>query len=205
MEKIQPFKTAAEAIDSLDNGGRFYNIFTHSHDQKISEAEVSKVAGLFFEKQKAMLFLEMAMDKLDASAKAEVVGRFDDNLKAGYEKFKPVVLSPAEALNGPDAANVIIRGTPKSVHSDTYLTGFILVPVVNVFTLIPVSEYYDAYEIRDEVSGEVIVLAAARDKERLPETHIIMGGVLKTPDANEEGRAPGKRFLEVSYYVEEML
>ncbi|SHM45933.1 hypothetical protein SAMN05444266_108153 [Chitinophaga jiangningensis] len=205
MEKIQPFKTAAEAIDSLDNGGRFYNIFTHSHDEKISEAEVSKVAGLFFEQQKSMLFLELAMDKLDAGAKAEVISKFDDRLKAGYEKFKPVELSPTEALSGPDAANVIIRGTPKAVNSESYLTGFILVPVVNVFTLIPVSEYYDAYEIRDDESGEVIVLAAARGKEKLPEMHIVMGGVLKTPDANEDGRAPGKKFLEVTYYVEEAL
>ena len=47
MQKIIPYRDYAGALEALDNGGRFYNIFTHAKDDEVSLAELAKVAGVF--------------------------------------------------------------------------------------------------------------------------------------------------------------
>ncbi|WP_212004960.1 hypothetical protein [Chitinophaga sp. HK235] len=112
MEKIKPFKDAAEAISHLDNGGRFYNIFTHSNDRSISHSEVGKVAGLYFGKQKEILFLELAIAGLDENSKAAIMDKFDAELQESYNKYKAHDLLPSEVNDkGMVASNVIIKNS----------------------------------------------------------------------------------------------
>ncbi|MFT3822927.1 MAG: hypothetical protein QM731_03365 [Chitinophagaceae bacterium] len=202
MEKIKPFKDPAEAISSLDNGGRFYNIFTHPNDEKISESEVGKVAGVFFEKQKSILFMDLAIAHLAESAKEMIRQKFDNDLQASYNKFKAQELQPAETESkGIVASNVIISGIPRLTNSKSRISGVILVPVASTFTMIPITEYYDVYEISDNDSDATFVITTLKGKEKLPEKKIKVGGVLKELKKIEKG-ASGK-FLEVSYFVED--
>ncbi|MDQ1086409.1 hypothetical protein [Siphonobacter sp. SORGH_AS_1065] len=69
MEEIKPYTTFEEALRDLDNGGHFYNLFTQAEDDIITQAELSKVSGVFFAKQQMILFLEMALSKLDETEK----------------------------------------------------------------------------------------------------------------------------------------
>jgi len=52
MKKVNPYRYVDEALSSLDNGGRFYNIFTKAMDGIISKSELGKVGGVFNDKQK---------------------------------------------------------------------------------------------------------------------------------------------------------
>jgi hypothetical protein len=52
MDKIIPFKYLDDILSIFDNGGRFYNLLTKANDGNISQEELSKVAGLFSDKQK---------------------------------------------------------------------------------------------------------------------------------------------------------
>lgn len=45
MKKIESYIDVNDAISDLDNGGRFYNLFTHADDGIISQAELGKVGG----------------------------------------------------------------------------------------------------------------------------------------------------------------
>ena len=67
MKKIEPYKNINEATLSLDNGGRFYNVLTKSDDGIISSSELGKVAGLFIDKQKMVLFLDLATSNFDVN------------------------------------------------------------------------------------------------------------------------------------------
>ena len=47
-----PYRTVRNALTSIDNGGRFYNLLTKANDGNISTSELGKVAGSFSDKQK---------------------------------------------------------------------------------------------------------------------------------------------------------
>ncbi|VTP98609.1 hypothetical protein [Sphingobacterium daejeonense] len=65
MEQISLFKSASQAIDSLDNGAEYYNIFTKADDDLISQSEVSKVAGVRLPKQKSCSIFKIGNVRID--------------------------------------------------------------------------------------------------------------------------------------------
>ncbi len=166
----------------------------------ISLAEVGKVAGLFLGKQKEMLYLELALTGLSDADKAIVQQKFDSDLADSYAKFKALRLSPAEiASKGIISSNVILSGIPKLVNSGTRLKGFILVPAGPAFTMLPISEIYDTYELSDPTGTAHFLIVTEKDKEKLPEQLITVGGILKESRDNDD--APADLFVEVSYYL----
>lgn len=204
MEKIITFKNTAEAIDSLDNGGRFYNVLTKPHDEVVSLAEVGKVAGLFFEKQKAILFLELALSALEEDAKQEIISKFDKDLQATYNKHKPQWLLPSMVKSeGVTGVNTVITGIPHLIDSNSELNGFIFIPAGKALVMVPIFDEYDIYEIRDEQHSETFIIGNKRGKEKLPEKRLKVGGVLKEMKAKKEDKAALDRFLEINYFVDE--
>jgi hypothetical protein len=206
MKQIEPYVNVSEAISSLDNGGRFYNVLTHAEDGIISQSEVGKVGGLFNEKQKVILFLELSISKLDAGAKADLISKLDDNLQANYQKYKPQELLPSEANSKAVlSANAIITGFPKMVDSRSEFTGLILIPIMAgkamTFIPVPIIEKYDIYEIRDERSSETFLIAHAKDSDKLPEQKIKVAGVLKELKMKKDDENSVKKFLEINYFL----
>lgn len=206
MKQITPYNNSAEAIQSLDNGGRFYNLLTSADDGIISHAELGKVGGLFNEKQKMILFLELSLHQLDGASKAEVLSKFDDSLMASYKKYKAQVLLPSEAEEkGVLANNAIITGVPKVIGNESKFTGMILVPImagkVMTMVMIPVIEKYDIYEIRDESTSDTFLIAHAKEANKLPEEKIIVAGVLKELKPKKGEDSATKKFLEINYFL----
>lgn len=203
MEQITLFKSASQAIDNLDNGGQFYNIFTKADDDLISQSEVSKVAGASLQKQKAVLFLNLAMSKLSAREQQEIEGRFDDKLSDNFQKYSPQSINSNAELESLDAGTgVIISGTPRKIEGEGIISGFISIPVIDVFTLIPISETYIVYEIKDDVSGEAVLVAHDKDAGLLPESPIKIAGVIKQFQLTQEDESEFQKFIEVDFYSE---
>lgn len=207
MKQIQPYNNIDEAVLSLDNGGRFYNILTHAEDGSISQAELAKVGGLFNEKQKMILFLELSISRLDAQAKAELLSKLDNNLQLNYQKYKAQELLPSEANEkGILAANAIISGIPKMRESKSDFKGYIIIPIVagkvTTFIPVPIIDKYDIYEIRDEIAAETFLIAHARGTEKLPEQQIKVAGVLKELKLEKNEEPAAKKFLEVNYFLD---
>jgi hypothetical protein len=201
MKQIHPYQSVAEALTALDNGGRFYNLFTQAEDGTITQAELAKVSGLFNEKQKLVLFLDLSLSQLDTDSRNEVISRLDDKLKAVYHKYAPIELSPAEVNEiGTKSSNIVVSGIPELKESKNYFSGMILVPVGKAFVPIPISDMYHVYEIRDEQSAEIMIIAHATGSEKLPSKKIKVGGVLKElkPDKNAPSTSS---FLEINYFM----
>ena len=207
MKKIEPYKNISEAVATLDNGGRFYNILTKIDDGIISGSELGKVAGLLSDKQKMILFFELSVSKLDQANREEVVSKLESKLQKAYQRYKPQKLSPSEAKSmGVVSSNAIITGIPTLVESKTDLLGFIMVPIITdkatTFTIVPLIEKYDVYEMRDEPASNTFLIAHAKGSKKLPQRKITVAGVLKELKSRKNEVGSTKVFLEAIYHVE---
>ena len=206
MRKITPYKTHRNALAALDNGGRFYNVLTKSSDGEIAKAELAKLAGAFSDHQRMFLFLEMALANLDEDNTRSIIRALSPELRAQYRKHKPAFLTPAEALQkGKPAKPLIVTGTPRYVKSNSDFVGFIMIPImagkVTTFTMIPIIDQYDVYEVRDQESDEIFLIAHARIKNKLPKTPTRFGGVLKKLQPDKSRPSAHKVYLEVLFYT----
>lgn len=194
-------------MKSLDNGGRFFNIFTKANDGMITGSELSKVGGFGQSDQKLMLFLQMSISKLDDMDKAKIVSKLKGDLKGKYKKFLAQELLPSEMQSKKDiSSNFILTGIPKLKESKSDISGFIYVPIqagdVTSFTMVPIVEAYDFYELIDEKTEETFVIAHAKTKEYLPEKCIKIGGILKEMKNEEKKDNPPKTYLEIAYQMD---
>ncbi|RAJ78988.1 hypothetical protein CLV59_10648 [Chitinophaga dinghuensis] len=198
MELVVPFKNYEDAMATLDNGGRFYNLFNHADDQIISQAEVGKAAGVFIGKQQGILFLELATSELSESARKDIFSKFDQELQHNYTQYKPVQLLPSEVgSKGTLGASIIIEGIPQLVDAKTVFKGYNIILVVNTLIPVPIAESYDVYEIKDANTGDTFIIANSKEKKKLPEQKVKVGGILTELNDSKE------KFLEVNYYVVE--
>ncbi|MBK6265649.1 hypothetical protein JKA74_11425 [Marivirga sp. S37H4] len=205
MKKIAPFQNLKDANTILDNGGRFYNILTKADDGEITTAEIGKVAGLFNDKQKMVLYFAMSISALDSSEKKEIEAALSDNLKQAYEKYPLQILKPSEAESkGILSSNAIITGIPKMIESKSDFKGFIMVPVSTGKTMslimIPIIDQYDVYHIHDNESSKTFLIAHARGADKLPEKTIRVGGTFKELKLKEGKKEIPTMFLEALYY-----
>lgn len=193
----------------MDNGGRFYNVLTKSSDGTISQAELGKVAGRFTDKQKMVLFFDLATSALAIEEKKELISQLDDALKAAYKKHKTVAMSVSEAnTTTAIGSNIIVNGIPTLIDAKSDFTGLIMVPIstgnATTFVMLPIVDTYDVYEIRDEASSDTFLIAHARGKQKLPHKKVKVAGIIKELKAKKEEENGSKRFLEVLYFLEEV-
>lgn len=204
MEIVKPFTKINEAISSLDNGGRFYNVLTKAKDGIISQAELGKLGGIFNDKQNMILFLELSISKLKESEKETIISKLDESLKEAYLKYKPQHLLPSQVNEkGILASTIVLTGVPELIDSKTDFNGFIMIPIMTgktmTFTLIPMIDTYDVYELRDEKTSETFIIAHSKSSEKLPNKKMVIAGVLKELEKDKQGIK--KKFLEAIYYV----
>lgn len=205
MKKITPYKTTRNALASLDNGGRFYNLITKADDGKISTAELSKAAGVFSGKQQMVLFLEMSLSTLPAESRKQILSSVSEDIKEAIYKYPTQHLLPSEAeRKGILSRNAIVTGIPRRIDSTEKFTGFIMIPVmagkVTTFMMIPIIEQYDIYELRDEKSSKEFLIAHSKSTNKLPEIRIKCAGVLKELKSEEKESSKVSIFLETIYY-----
>lgn len=208
MKQIIPFHTFQEAIESFDNGGRFYNFLCHAKDGVVSPAELGKVAGVTHDPQAMILYLTMSISHLDSHARNELISHLDAALLSMFEKYCPVQASLEQVVkHGEAGTSTILVGTPKKISSTTDFGGSIMVPVivdtVTSFAIVPIVTTYDVYELSSEDGGVVVTVAHQKDKSPLPERNLRIGGMLTALNHSEETDVPKEVFLEVQYFMEE--
>ncbi|MEQ9310247.1 MAG: hypothetical protein RLN90_12400 [Balneolaceae bacterium] len=206
MKLISPYKTTKNALTSLDNGGRFYNLITKANDGNISSSELGKVAGVISGKQKMILFLEMSLSKLPTQERKKILNILSSDLKSAIRKYPTQYLLPSEAKEkGILTQNAIISGIPTYLDSKSDFNGFIMVPImtgkVTTFMMVPLIDEYDIYEIRDQESSDTFLIAHSKSKKKLPEQNITLGGILKELKEKEDEDAPAIIFLETHFYT----
>jgi len=206
MKKIEVYRTLRGAKSALDNGGRFYNIFTDADDGQIEPAELAKVAGVFTDRQKMCLYVDMALTGLKQSEADSVIQAMTPELQLQYRQNRPQHYTPAQAnRSGITGTSAIVAGVPQHVDSRTVFQGFIMVPMstgnVTTLMMIPISDRYDVYEVRDQETEDEFLVAHARGSYQLPETHTVLGGILKEVKGDDSNKPKHSLFLDTIYYV----
>lgn len=208
MKQIIPFHTFKEAIESFDNGGRFFNFLSHAKDGVVTPAELGKVAGVTHDPQAMILYLMMSISHLDNHSKERVLAHLDTALFDLYEKYHPVHMTLEQFTKlGKAGISTTVIGTPKKISSTTDFGGSIMVPVivdtVTSFTIVPIVSVYDVYELTSEEGNAVVTVAHHKEKSPLPERKLRLGGMLTSLNQSEGTDKTSEVFLEVQYYLEE--
>lgn len=206
MKKIVPFTSQQEALITLDNGGRFYNLITKANDGNINTSELSKVAGIISDKQRMILYLELSLHKLSGDSRKGILKTFSQDLKSAVKKYATQYLTPSEAnKKGELARNTVLEGIPRYVESKSDFSGFIMIPIMSgkttTFMMVPIFDHYDVYELRDDVTSDTFLIAHSKGSEKLPERKITVGGILKELKKDKKDVSPTTIFLEAHYYI----
>jgi hypothetical protein len=203
MRQIRPYQTAQGAKRALDNGGRFYNLFSQAGDDVVEGSELARAAGVVSADAKAFMHFQMALMELPERQQAEVQALLSLNLREKLEAKRAQVLLPSrvEAEAGAGQA-AIITGYPFFVEDKSQFTGFIII-VTPVLAMIPIFEMYDVYEVFDTPARTErrTVLATVRGSNRLDVVPYRFGGMLKELQFEDKTGKDHGLYLEAIYYT----
>jgi hypothetical protein len=204
MRKLQPYVTVRGAQAALDNGGRFYNLFSKPSDDVVDPAELARAAGVISAGTQAFLFFEMALFDLPASEKERVVSLLSPALRERYAARRPAVLAPSVVESeGRAGRPAIVSGYPVFLEDRTQFTGFIMVPTGRTLIMVPIFDRFDVYEVYDTPDRDTprTVIATTRGSKRLDGIHARFGGMLRELHFEDVTGKEHALYLEALYYT----
>ena len=204
MREIRPYRTVRGARQALDNGGRFFNLFARSGDDRVDSAELARAAGVYSTGMRAFLYFEMALMELPPVERYEVVSRLSPDLEPRYQANRPKILAPSSVESeGQAGTPTIVAGYPMFVEDRTQFTGFIILVVKPTIVLLPVFDQFDVYEVFDapEMRTSRTVIATVRGSSWLDGVHARFGGVLKELYFGDKTGGEHGLYLETMYYT----
>ncbi len=208
MRKVTPYRSFHGAARALDNGGRFYNVFTKAGDAEVTSAELSKAAGLGGGLGGAFLFFELATAELSDGDRSQLRAMLAPSLKEKWDKKGPAWLEP-EAFDEQAELekSFIVEGVAEKHDEETAVTCFIMIPVmvgqVTTFTQIPITEAFDVYFVgsRDGVGEGGCVVVVPKGAKVPQGVSIRWGGIAKERREGKGDDAPKRLYLEPRYYT----
>ncbi|MFC1762983.1 hypothetical protein ACFL6U_13000 [Planctomycetota bacterium] len=207
MKQITPYRTVQGALNALDNGGRFYNVFTKAKDDVITDSELYKAAGVYSGQDKAHLFFELALSNLSDAEKEHVIQRMSPELRSRYLQSKPKQVQIATfEQQVTETDTVIVAGFPVFLENKTRFSGFIMIPIctgkVTTFTMIPIIDQFDIYEVYDtsDLQGKKTIIATVRGSRRLSRTKTTFGGIVKKIQFKDKSKKKHRLYVETLFY-----
>lgn len=208
MREITPYKTVQGLTKAIDNGGRFYNLFSHAGDHQVSKGELAKAAGVFSSGDSAFLFLEMAQYDLPPQDHATVEQMLEPELRRSYQRQRPTTMAPSAVdAEGEAGTAVIVTGYPTFVENKTEFNGFIMIPVSTgtstTFSMVPIFDQFDVYEVFDDeqMRKPSSVVARSRGKRLEHDGPVRFGGVLRKLEFKKDEERVHDLYLEAAFYT----
>ena len=163
MKKVYPYRTAAGALRALDNGGRFYHLFSRAGDDVITPAELRRVAGAFGDDRPAAAFFALALSALDRADQDRVRAALGPETRNLLRWYEPRAIEPARFATDAKAGKPYVVEGPVQRFDDETRTGVIFVPLqvgsVMTVTPIPIQSRFTVYQVGDaEPGAECLVL-----------------------------------------------
>ncbi|UCG59855.1 MAG: hypothetical protein JSU70_10105 [Phycisphaerales bacterium] len=207
MKQIAPYRTLQGALNALDNGGRFYNVFTKAKDEVITDSELFKAAGVFSGKAQAFLFFELALSDLSEADRDHVIQRLSGELRSAYLRQRPKrteIEVFEQVVRETDA--VIVAGFPVFLEDKTQFSGFIFIPIctgkVTTFMMVPIFDKFDVYEVyaNSDLTGDKTIIATVRGSKRLSPALTTFGGIVKKLKFKNESERTHSFYVETLFY-----
>ncbi|ANM30349.1 hypothetical protein ABI59_13370 [Acidobacteria bacterium Mor1] len=213
MRRVQPYKTFNGAARALDNGGRFYNLFTRAGDETVSTAELRRVAAASGGIRGALVFFEMALGELSAEERDRLVSMLEPKLRRELQAAPVEVVEP-DAFAGRAQAGrpYIVEGYATQVDTTSAITSFIMIPIqvnnITTFSMLPITEVYDVYHLSGskgrgssppDDAGCTLTLTKSSGVDMTGP--IRWGGIAKEQSAGTEKGAPKTLYLDPCCYM----
>ena len=208
MREIEPYRNLQELQKAIDNGGRFYNLFTAADDAVVSPGELAKAAGVFTAGMEAFLFLELAQQKLSAEDRKAVFELLQPSLQKRFAIAGPKLLVPSsvECACAVDQA-VVTTGFARFMREASQLGGFVMVPIMvgKVMTMIPnpITDTFCIYEFFDDaaMTSASAMVTTPKDKRFEHEGPIRVGGAMRKIEYKDKEPKTHELFLETLYFT----
>jgi hypothetical protein len=206
MNKIIPYKTLKGAANALDNGGRFYNIFTKARDGIITGAELGKEAGLMWgHKELGLHYFKLAISELSDNDQVSLAMRLEPDLQ---EMLPNLVDVTPDTMSISEATKVVtIRGVMERVSCPEELDAYFLTTVVinNIPTQVRnhVSRHYHVYRVYQDTGkrGNAVLMGVLKKKSKPPEGEMIRAVGTVFQQVGKETGFEGDYFLSCVYYL----
>jgi hypothetical protein len=193
---------------AIDNGGRFYNLFSHAQDNVVSRGELAKAAGVFCAGATAFLFLEMAQQELPPKDQASAVQTLEPDLRKKYRRQRPKTMIPSSVdAKGEAGTSVIVNGYPRFIEHKSEFSSFVMIPIttgkVTTYTMVPIFDQFDLYEVFDDKSMKKpsSVIAKSRGKRLEHDGPVRFGGTLRKLQAKKGEKSVHVFYLEAVFYT----
>lgn len=207
MRELKPYQTLQGLKKAIDNGGRFYNLFTAADDAVVSRGELAKAAGSFTAGTTAFLFLEMAQQNLSVEAQQEVTNLLEAKLRKQFLRDRPTTLAPSSVdKEGVAGKSLIVCGYPRFVENRSQFKGMVMIPVLvgkaMVPMMFPITDQFDVYEVFDDkkMKKPNSMVATVRGKRLEHDGPIRFGGVLRKIEFEDKTQGTHQYFLETLFY-----
>jgi hypothetical protein len=103
--------------------------------------------------------------------------------------------------------SVVTAGYPRFVEDRTEFSYFVMIPVTSggttTFTMIPIFDQFDVYELYDQPSleGQNTLIAIARGKRKLGPSRLVLGGIIRELKFRTKSKNGYRTFVEALYYI----
>lgn len=204
MKPVQPFATRDELQQAVDNGGRFYHLFSHAGDQMISKGELAKAAGVVCNPRRSIMFLELAWRDLSRGDRDTLIDMLEPKLREQVDELRPLELQPSQVENREEAGEaVVIAGWPAFAR-EKLDTVMIPMMIGNVMTMMPIQSTFHVYEVFDEEdrSGKSTLATMPVDSELLEETPTRFAGFLRDLKSGDDSDSTHHYYLETVFYTD---
>lgn len=151
MRRVNAYKRVESLVAALDNGGRWYHLFSRADDGVVTAGELGKASGSW-DPRTGVLFLTLAWAELDERERGQVQSALDHDVQKWFETWPPHFVSPGQVAALSTGSPTIVEGElfrarmptprpghlPAEHHNDlAELAGFIdtLRPPRDVFEL----------------------------------------------------------------------
>ena len=204
MRELKPYRTLHGLRTAIDNGGRFYNLFSQADDQVVTRGELAKAAGVFTAGVNAFLFLEMAQQDLQTDERQAVLPLLNSDLRDDYRRKRPRTLFPsAVEKEGTAGSSLIVTGFPQFLEDRTQFRGFIMIPAGKVFVMVPIFDKFDVYEVFDDrhMHKPGTMIATVRGQRLSHNGPIRFGGVLRKLNFKDKTQKSHNFYLETVFYT----
>ncbi|QDV45334.1 hypothetical protein Enr13x_52100 [Stieleria neptunia] len=209
MLEVKAFKSVNDLIGELDNGGRFYHLFSHADDKIVTKGELAKAAGQLVGANNAFLFLKLATLGFSEAEKFAILNMLEPNLRERYRESMPKVINPSSVDHEGKAGDaVVVEGPVEHCHDKTQFGGFIMIPItvgeITTYTMTPIFDNYAVYRVFDEENRDskerCAVIAVPLNIEFADGDRVRFAGYLRDLEFNEGEVRTNSYYLEATYY-----